>query len=185
MKIGLGDGVNIAIKSFRHKKFMAIETTGFNYDMFHDGLGLAGAFGLGIMVGRDGIKVFDENDTDNFGQDWQVRDPDDPIIFQTARAPQFPTQCIMPDSNKAEGVLYDEDGDEIPGATATNGDTGVTAKQLRRKKRRNRRRRLGQMVSEDEAETACAHWKKEDIDSCIMDVLATGDVELAEAGRFI
>lgn len=181
IRIGLGDGVNIAIKSFRHKKFMAIETTGVNYDTFDDGLGLAGAFGAGIMVGRDGVTVFEENDTDNFGLDWQVRAPEDPTIFQSARAPQFPTKCIVPDS-KVE-IVYDESGVEIPGATATKGGTGATA--THRKKRRGRRRRLGQMVSEQEAEAACANWKKKDMYLCVTDVMSTGELELAEAGRYI
>jgi hypothetical protein len=46
------------------------------------------------------------------------------------------------------------------------------------------RRRLGESaVSELNAEKACAHWG-EDKDSCIYDVLATGDLEMAVIGAY-
>jgi hypothetical protein len=47
-----------------------------------------------------------------------------------------------------------------------------------------KRRRLGESaVSELDAEKACAHWG-EDKGSCIYDVLATGDLEMAEVGAY-
>ncbi|CAB9519062.1 expressed unknown protein [Seminavis robusta] len=45
-------------------------------------------------------------------------------------------------------------------------------------------RRLGGItVSKSEAETACAHWSKAMREACVSDVIATGDLELAEAGE--
>ena len=51
-----------------------------------------------------------------------------------------------------------------------------------------RRRRLGgETISRDEAETVCAanKWNEDEIEHCIFDVMATGDLELAgTAGVF-
>ena len=45
------------------------------------------------------------------------------------------------------------------------------------------RRRLGQSIAEETARKACAGWG-DAIDNCIFDVMATGDLELAEAGAY-
>lgn len=47
------------------------------------------------------------------------------------------------------------------------------------------RRRLGEAsISKEAAEHACAHWEEETRNQCIHDVMATGDLELADAGAF-
>ena len=47
------------------------------------------------------------------------------------------------------------------------------------------RRRLGEAtVTREAAEKACANWKEDEKDACIFDVLATGDLEFAQAGGF-
>lgn len=49
----------------------------------------------------------------------------------------------------------------------------------------NRRRRLGESVSEEAAKLACTHRLSEkEIDMCVYDVMATGDLEIAQAGVF-
>jgi hypothetical protein len=48
-----------------------------------------------------------------------------------------------------------------------------------------RKRRLSEsMVSYDEAEAAYASWEKEDRESCIFDVLSTGDLSMSQGGAF-
>jgi hypothetical protein len=46
-------------------------------------------------------------------------------------------------------------------------------------------RRLGSIIAEELAEKACRQWRgEEDITRCIFDVMATGDLDMAEAGAF-
>ena len=48
-----------------------------------------------------------------------------------------------------------------------------------------RRRRLGETVARDSAEQACAHWDETEQEHCIYDVMASGDMDLANlAGVF-
>lgn len=48
----------------------------------------------GRLIARDGITDLSD-DTDAFGQEWQVLDTEDKL-FTTNRAPQYPEKCIMP-----------------------------------------------------------------------------------------
>lgn len=45
-------------------------------------------------------------------------------------------------------------------------------------------RRLGETVARDAAEKACAHWDKALIEACILDVMTSGDIEMAETGGY-
>lgn len=45
-------------------------------------------------------------------------------------------------------------------------------------------RRLGESVAEEAAATACDHYDGNEKDMCIYDVMASGDLELAQAGAF-
>ena len=47
----------------------------------------------------------------------------------------------------------------------------------------SRQRRLGESISREAAEKACAHWI-ENKEACIYDVMATADIDLADAGAF-
>lgn len=50
---------------------------------------------------------------------------------------------------------------------------------------KRRKRRLGEsMISYQQAEEACASWDEESREACIYDVLATGDLKMAQAGAF-
>lgn len=62
-------------------------------DMFADSRGLLGDWSTGVMIGRNGTLVLDP---DTYAEGWQVRDTE-PLLFQTARAPQFPATCIPPE----------------------------------------------------------------------------------------
>jgi hypothetical protein len=70
------------------------------------------------------------------------------------RSPQYPQKCNLP---------------------AAGGGGGVTAPG---------RKLLGNMISLEEAKEACAHWKKDERDNCIADVIATSDLELAESNGY-
>lgn len=45
-------------------------------------------------------------------------------------------------------------------------------------------RRLGEALAEEAAATACDHYDGNEKDMCIYDVMASGDLELAQAGVF-
>lgn len=110
-------------------------------------LGLMGDFNRGDKLGRDGKTTFNLKPVE-FGKEWQVTDQD-PKLFQVNRAPQFPMQCNMPDTSKA-----------------------------------NKRRRLGESLTRAVAEKVCAHWALDQKDLCVYDVMATGDLEYAQAGGY-
>ena len=46
------------------------------------------------------------------------------------------------------------------------------------------RRRLGGSLARSAAESACSHWRAEQQNACVFDVLMTGDLDLAAAGSF-
>jgi hypothetical protein len=87
-----------------------------------------------------------------FGEEWQVRDTD-PMLFKERRAPQYPAGCVY----------------EAPKAD-------LKAKYVRRRLMED-----ATGVSRDVATAACANLaagQKQEF--CIADVMATGDLELAE-----
>ena len=45
-------------------------------------------------------------------------------------------------------------------------------------------RRLGESIAEEAAAEACGHYDGAEMDMCIYDVMASGDLELAQAGAF-
>ncbi len=45
-------------------------------------------------------------------------------------------------------------------------------------------RRLGDSVSHEAAEKACDHWMPYEKEHCIFDVMATGDLDLANPGGY-
>lgn len=108
------------------------------------------------MIARDGFTV--HHDFNAFGQEWQVdATGSDPVLFQELRAPQYPDQqCILPPTESAAVKVG----------------------------RKGRRRRLSEEVTQQQAESVCAHWDDRDRDLCIVDVMATGDIELAESGSY-
>jgi len=88
---------HIAKIDFHSRKngFPAIIVDGGNTDLFKGSLGLLGDWETGKRLARDGETVLDGHDATPFALEWQVRDTD-PILFQEARFPQFPTQCTAP-----------------------------------------------------------------------------------------
>jgi hypothetical protein len=62
---------------------------------FKGSLGLLGDWETGKRLARDGKTEMNDEDATAYALEWQVRDTD-PQLFQAARYPQFPTQCLPP-----------------------------------------------------------------------------------------
>lgn len=142
-EILLGGEQKIVLSAF--KDLVAIKMEGFGKE-FANSSGLLGTL-EGKLLGRDGVTEF--TDMNEFGQEWQVRDTE-PMLFRSARAPQFPTEtCRLPKVSTA--------------------DT---------------RRRLGEGMAREKAERACAHFSGAQFENCVFDVMAIGDIDLAQAGAY-
>jgi hypothetical protein len=48
----------------------------------------------------------------------------------------------------------------------------------------DKRRRLGEGLAREKAERACAHFSGEQFENCVFDVMAVGDIEIAQAGAY-
>lgn len=90
--IVLPNNQNITIGST--KDLVSVKIHHANEQSFGNVEGFLGDF-HGHMLARDGVTVL-VDDIDALGQEWQVRD-DEPRLFGTARAPQYPTKCRLPD----------------------------------------------------------------------------------------
>lgn len=138
----VGEDEKIVFKTF--KDWVSVTLIHPNVHRYTGSAGLMGHTGNGRLYGRDGQTLF--TDYNAFAEEWQVHE-DEPMLFQTARMPQHPQKCVMPDATK----------------------TG---------------RRLGESIAYETAAKACAGagWSKGTIEMCIHDVMASGDLEIAEAG---
>jgi len=126
------------------KDLVSVKINHASRQYFGNAVGLLGNF-HGTMLARDGVTDL-HDDSNAMGQEWQVRDTD-PMLFRSARAPQFPAKCRLPDVAEKEA------------------------------------RRLGEGISEEAAEIACAHVKGEAqaFAACVYDVTATNDLDQAGA----
>ena len=79
----------------RQNGFPAVIVDNGSTDVFQGSLGLLGDWATGKRMARDGKTEMDEEDATAFALEWQVRD-DEPMLFQEARAPQYPTECMPP-----------------------------------------------------------------------------------------
>jgi hypothetical protein len=75
--------------------FPTVHFDGDTTDIFQGSLGLIGEWGSGKKLARDGTTEMNDPDATEFALEWQVRDTE-PMLFQEARFPQFPTQCVPP-----------------------------------------------------------------------------------------
>jgi hypothetical protein len=90
-EIILGQGENITLSNV--KGIVGITINHGTAASFGRAVGLLGNF-EGKMLGRDGVTDL-HRDMDAMAQDWQVRD-DEPMLFQSSRAPQYPEMCRLP-----------------------------------------------------------------------------------------
>lgn len=140
----LGPGENITLASYKQLVSVTLNVDEKAANYFVNSEGLLGSYS-GDLLARDRKTIME--DTDAFGQEWQVRS-DEALLFRAAREPQHPAKCVMPEKTTSE------------------------------------QRRLAETVSEEAAETACSHKKGAAFRNCVYDVMAIGDLELAEAGTF-
>ena len=149
-ELDLGNGRLISIRSNTNSGMLFVDVDG----NFADSKGLLGKPGsagddMGLYS-RDG-SIDMRNNWNSYGEEWQTRSGDDPMLFQKARAPQYPVGCS-----------YDS-----------------SSSNLRHSGRRRLMDATG--MSEDVASKACANavaGKK--MEFCVADLMMTGDVDLAE-----
>lgn len=150
------NGQIVQIKTFKDWLSIAIDNATAEY--YQNSKGLMGQFETGKPIARDGTilgEIDDEDTAELFGNEWQVRDTDVSLFDTMEREPQFPQRCIMP------ATKY--------GATAASLTRRLAASDL----------------SEEQVEQACAHITNEKARmNCKYDVVASGDLSMAEAGVF-
>ncbi|CAB9520608.1 expressed unknown protein [Seminavis robusta] len=142
----LNEYLNITVSSM--KQLVNVKVNHADEYYFKEVTGLMGNL-QGRMLARDGMTSL-HDDPIEMGLEWQVHE-DEAMLFQTARYPQFPQKCILPEITQEKEA-----------------------------------RRLGEGVTEQEAEIACAHLQQDAraFANCVYDVTATNDLELAQAGVF-
>jgi hypothetical protein len=79
----------------RQNGFPAVVVDGGTSEIFKGSLGLLGDWETGKRLARDGKTEMNEPDATGFALEWQVRDTE-PMLFATARFPQYPTTCTPP-----------------------------------------------------------------------------------------
>ena len=92
--IGLKNGKHLIVQVF--KDLVSVKFEGATHLTFGNSTGLMGEFKSGSWLSRTGDIISDAN---KFGNEWQVRD-NEPVLFQTVRAPQYPQACKLPDPTK-------------------------------------------------------------------------------------
>jgi hypothetical protein len=87
--IQLDEGHGDKIEFTNYKNMLSINV----HAKLSDTVGMMGTSGKPGLIGRDGTTI--QVDPNEMGSQWQVQ-PDDPILFHTMRAPQYPEACITP-----------------------------------------------------------------------------------------
>ena len=88
----------IVVKTF--KDMVSVKLHGAKPERFHGSQGMLGAYdSQGMMLARDGATILEDGNA--FAAEWQIRDSD-PMMFQTARDPQFPQACQLPTTTQEE-----------------------------------------------------------------------------------
>jgi len=120
----------------------------------NDGIGLLGKPLAGDrLLGRDGITDM-IRDWNEYGEEWQVRDTE-PKLFQEHRTPQYPDPCIYYVSDHLKKTHL-----RRRLLTDSEGDNGV--------------------ITKEAANDACADYVGVNKENCVQDVMAVGDLEVAE-----
>jgi len=89
--IELADGSGLEVKSY--KDMVGIKVIG-DRKVWADSRGVMGSAKTGEKLGRDGVTVIEDNNM--FGMEWQVS-ADEAMLFETAREPQAPQNCHIPE----------------------------------------------------------------------------------------
>ena len=150
--LDLGKGMSVEIRANSRSGFLYIDFDG-TASFPTDTVGLLGSPFHYKLLNRDGTKDLSSS-PNTHGEEWQVKS-DDPKLFQDKnRLPQYPHGCTYEDQQ------------------GTN-----TSAHLRRRRLMDD---AAVEVSVEAAEAACAHASGIMKQFCIDDVIAAGDIELAE-----
>ena len=90
------DGKNVTLATYKDIVSVNIQEGLMNR---FDGVGLLGNL-HGKLLARDG-KTDLSADPNALGQEWQVTS-DEPMLFSTIRAPQYPAKCVLPSASQKE-----------------------------------------------------------------------------------
>lgn len=104
--IHLNDSEYLRIRSFKNLMYVTL-APGVYHDL-SDSVGLMGSWETGQMIGRDGVTELSEEWV--FAPEWQVRDTEK-LLFSSIRAPQYPTQCVMPSPQQGRRLMDLEDAE--------------------------------------------------------------------------
>ena len=120
---------------------------------FNDSVGLMGRAGTtkGFLLARDGMTNL-AGEWNTFGEEWQVQSKNEPKLFAENRAPQHPAGCLYQSQQQTNAYLRRRLMDDSMNAAMTI----------------------------ELATQACENLIGRKKDFCISDVMATGDLELAE-----
>jgi hypothetical protein len=160
---GFANGSKVILRANVHFKMVFVEMHG-HFGGDANMKGLLGRPDKKGLFGRDG-SLLDEDDVDAYGQEWQVLASEEKLFANKERYPQHPNQCIIVDALVSNG----------PGVSAVGGDVQL------RGSRRLLALENGQMVDAAVAAAeACGKLHGVRKQFCIDDVIATGNLELAE-----
>ena len=91
-------GEKIEIRTF--KEFVGVKIIGATKSSFGTSVGITGDFITGNTYARDGKTVL--NDFTELGNEWQVMPSDGRFFHETARRPQFPEKCWLPEDPRGK-----------------------------------------------------------------------------------
>lgn len=101
--ISIGPHETITISTFKDIVSVMIDDGGIS-NHYDASVGIMGSFVGGSMLARNGTVIME--DPHEFGQEWQVLS-DEPMLFRTLRAPQFPQQkCRLPSSDGTKDARH-------------------------------------------------------------------------------
>jgi hypothetical protein len=120
--------------------------------VFNDSVGLLGPSTTTGLFARDGETDL-TGEWNTFGEEWQVIDTE-PKLFQENRIPQYPAGCRY--------------------------ETKQSTKRLRRRRRLMELKEDEEVVTIETATDACSKASGRQKEFCIGDIMATGDLELAQ-----
>lgn len=98
-RINIADDIDEHVTISTFKDIVTVEIVRADREGFQSSVGVMGQYGTGKMLARDGVTEIEDPNT--FGQEWQVRN-DEPMLFETTRAPQYPNTCILPGQDAAK-----------------------------------------------------------------------------------
>jgi hypothetical protein len=155
--IDLGNGKTIKVRCNLHYHMLFLDLKG-AFPQKTDGL--LGTPYASTLFTRDGVAAMPETEEEvnAYGESWQIRDTD-PKLFQVDRYPQYPQKCEY--------------------APASSTSTSST-KQLRGRRKLLEEEEDVTKISVDDATAACAKHHGSMKKFCIDDVIAIGDLSIAD-----